>query len=414
MTVAAPNRHVIVIHRWRDGGGLYERYLDHLTTDVSYLVTPAAAPSVPRTAGAIEVVSRTDDLMELATAAARLHRRFGPPNRVVALADADADTAAELRVLFGCAGELPPDRTLLRDRHAMLTALAAAGVRVGEFALVTDGEHLLRLLAELGPVTMLPRFGTGAGMLVRTAADADRLGLLADPMSAEPMLARRYRPAPRYRLDGIWDGGRLLSWRASRYLGPDAAPTGPAGLDWIGAVELDAAGTDGSGRAAALAELAGTVLGRLVGRPSVVHLTATGAAQAGEAELSFEAVSTGLTGIDLPLLWQEVHGIDLAAAAIAGQLGQPLPQLPPPDGSGQVGGWLQVRLPVTPPCLVEAVELAPGDPAPYASRLPRVGERIPAGDPVIAGLRFRASGSASVERAIRAAAARLRLRCTPL
>ena len=43
VTTAAAPQHVIVIQRWRDGGPLYERYLDHLALDVSYIVTPAAA-----------------------------------------------------------------------------------------------------------------------------------------------------------------------------------------------------------------------------------------------------------------------------------------------------------------------------------------------------------------------------------
>jgi hypothetical protein len=148
VTAATGAEHVIVIHRWRDGGALYEPYLDHLVVDVSYIVTPAAMASVPRTAAAVEVVERTDDLGAMANAAALLRRRFGPPTRIVALAAADFDVAADLRVALGCAGQRPPELALLRDRHAMLTAVAAAGIAVPRFDVVSQGSDVFRLLAE--------------------------------------------------------------------------------------------------------------------------------------------------------------------------------------------------------------------------------------------------------------------------
>ncbi|MFL6162983.1 MAG: biotin carboxylase [Jatrophihabitantaceae bacterium] len=411
MTAAAPAQHVIVIHRWRDGGTLYEPFLDHLLVDVSYIVPPAAAASVPHAAAAVEVVRRTDDLAALATAAARLRQRFGPPSRIVALAAADLDAAAELRVLLGCAGETPTSQPLLRDRHAMLSAVAAAGIEVPRFAVVSQGSDVFRLLAEQpGPVVLTPRFGSADDLVIRTPAEVERLGGRLD----EPMLARVIEATARYAVDGVWDGGRLLSWRAARYLGPEAGdPFGP--VSWRAAVELD--GTAGAAEPAQLAEFATAVLAVLVPRPAVVHLEAFGQAGAdGQPRLSLGWVSTGLTGAELPLLWREVHGIDLAAAAIASQLGQPLPELPPLSVAGPepVGGWLRVFPPVPPPCLVEAVDFRPGEPAPYAAVLPRVGERLPAGEPVAASMRFRGASSAAVTRAIRAAVAGLRLRCTPL
>lgn len=419
MTPAGSAEHLLVIHRWPAGGGLYDGYLDHLAVDVSYLVPPAAAGSVPRSAAGVEVVDRIDDLTELANAAGRLRRRVGPPTRIVALAAEDLDTAAELRMLLGCAGETPPNRATLRDRHAMLSAVTAAGLPVPRFAVVSQSSDVLQLLAEQpGPLLLTPRFGSAEAveLLIETPEDAERLGGLF----AEPLLARAYRPATRYAVDGIWDGSRLVSWRAARCLG---SPIGTAG-GWRGAVELAADSASGAVAPDRLAEFAAAALGVLVARPAVVHLTVSAEQRPGRpAELSFDWASNGLIGSELPLLWQQVHGIDLAGAAIAGQLGRSLPRLAglrpmatdgDPQPADELAGWLQVFLPVPAPCRVTAVELAADAPAPYAAVLPRVGDRIPAGQRVGASLRFRAAGTAELERAVQAAADGIRLRCEPL
>ena len=60
-----------------------------------------------------------------------------------------------------------------------------------------------------------------------------------------------------------------------------------------------------------------------------------------------------------------------------------------------------------------AVDFGPGELAPYAMTLPRVGEFIPAGERVVIGLRFRAAGTAALERAVQATARGLRLECSP-
>jgi hypothetical protein len=250
---------------------------------------------------------------------------------------------------------------------------------------------------------LTPRFGSvdGGELLIETPADAERLG----GVLADPMLARAYDPAVlRYAVDGSWDGGRLLRWRAARILGSEPG----SAAHWRGAVELD--GTEAA-LAGELAEFAGTALSVLVRRPAVAHVELFAH---GGSQLSFGWASTGMAGAELPLLWREVHGLDLTAAAIAVQLDRPMPELPefPATGSADIGGWLQVFAPV--PCRVDAVELPPGESAPYAVVLPRVGERLTAADPIAAGLRFRGAGTAELTAATRAAAEGIRLRCTPL
>jgi hypothetical protein len=411
VTMAAAPQHVIVIQRWRDGGPLYERYLDHFALDVSYIATSAAAASVPRSAAGVEVVRRTDDLAALATAAARLRQRVGPSSRIVALADADMDAAAELRVLLGCSGERPADQAMLRDRHAMLTAVAAAGIRVPRFRVVSQSADVQRLLAEeSGPLLLTTRFGSATAdeLVVESPADAERLGGLL----AEPMVARAVGATRRYSVDGIWDGNRLLSWRAARQVRPDGASYAGG---WLGSVELT--DTESAGLPDRLADFATAALSVLVRRPAAVHVAVFGhVAPGAEPQLSLDWVSTGMAGGELPMMWQEVHGVDLAAAAIASQLDRPLPRLAAAGtgtGAGPVGGWLQIIPPVPPPCRVTAVDFGPGELAPYAMTLPRVGELIPAGERVAIGLRFRAASTAQLERTVQATARGLRLECSP-
>jgi hypothetical protein len=302
----------------------------------------------------------------------------------------------------------------------MLTAVAAAGLRVPPFTVVSQSSDAMRLLAEEQvPLLLTTRFGSAntPELLVESPDDAERLG---GPL-AEPMLAKAVGSARRYSVDGIWDGNRLLYWRSARYLGPAGGWPGDSSGGWLGSIELDsteAAGTGSdrlgsAGLPTRLADFATAALSVLVKRPAVVHVAMFDQAVAGgEPRLSFDWASTGLAGGELPLLWQEVHGVDLAAAAIASQLDRPLPQLRT-AGAGQVGGWLQIFPTVPPPCRVTSIDFSPGEWAPYAMALPRVGELIPAGERVAASLRFRAAGTAELERAIRAAVGNLRLACSP-
>lgn len=400
--------HVIVVHRWRDSYALYEDYLDHRAFDVSYIVTPLAASSAPRSAAAIEVVSRTDDLAELVTAAGRLCRRFGQPSRIVALNEGDLDAVAELRVLLGCPGETPQSQAVFRDKHTMVAAVAAAGVPTPRFAAVASESEVLRFLAqEGGPIIVKPRFGTASRGVVRidTAKDVAKLAGLPD----EPRLAQSFCPAPVFHIDGVWNGARLVSWRASRYLNTcvDFTVGSP-----LGSVEVDDPKLLGH-----LGEFSRAAIAAITSRPAVVHMEAFVAAHADRGpDITFLEIGGRVGGAEIPFLWREVHGIDLAAAATAIQLGRPLPEQPA-AASDEVGGWLLIPTPVPAPCRVDRIEHEPAESGPYLTIVPPVGQCIPkAGgyEHVGARMRFRAPTSAEVEKAVRYAAERFQLYCSPV
>lgn len=327
--LAPPPQHLLVIHSWPDGRARYADHLDHSTVDVSYVTTPAAAASVPAAAAGIEVVQRTDDLLQVANAAGRLSQRLGSPSRIIALAERDLDVAAELRVLLGCPGRTPQQLDQFRHRAALLV-------------------------------------------------DESRV------------------PAP-VRVDGVWDGRRLVSWRAARQL---------TGLTGEAAIEVP----DGPA-ANRLADLAAGVLADLVDTATVVHVGLTEPDRRGAAPVPNELAGWPADD-DQPLLLRELHGIDLMAAELALQRGVALPagDIAP---TGMVGGWLAVPAPVPPPCVVDRIELAAGPLPPYAAVLPVAGERIAAGTRFPVRLRFRGSSAEQVAEAIRQADRSLRFRCSP-
>jgi len=314
--------HVLVVHRWPDGRARYERFLEHLRVDVSYVCTAPAVPTVPETAAGVEVVRRTDDLAELADAAGRLSRRIGAPDRILALAAGDRQAAAELRVLLGCPGQHPPEVA----RHA--------------------------------------------------------------PGPSGP------------RLDGLWDGSRLLAARLSRPVGGLTGP-GLAGTGVTATVELDDADP----------AVAAPVLAAALDRPATVHLALR---ESGPGRYAVESLTPWLPDDELPVAWLRVHGVDLLAAEAALQLGEPLPPVPA-GGFGEVAGWLAVRPPRL-PCVVEQAGYRPVAEPADTVELPVPGTRLTgtplSGFPPVR-LGFRGGSTAAVERAVRQAAADLVLRCRP-
>lgn len=400
--------HVVVVHRWRDNYALYEEYLDHRAIDVSYIVTPLAASSVPESAAAIEVVSRTDDLAEMVTAVGRLCQRFGSPSRIVALNEGDLDAVAEIRVLLGCPGETPQSQAVFRDKHTMAATVAAAGVSTPRFAAVSSESEVLRFLEqEGGPIIVKPRFGTASRGVVRIDTAEDVRGLADVP--DEPLLAQSFCSAPIFHIDGVWSGSELGAWRASRYLNTCVDFTVGAPL---GSVEVDDLKL-----LRHLGEFCTAALAALSAGPVVFHMEAFVQVHADRGpDITFLEVGGRVGGAEIPFLWREVHGLDLAAAATAIQLGRPVPEQPA-AASDEVGGWLLIPTPVPAPCRIDRIEHEPAEFGPYLTIVAPVGYCIPkvgGYEHVGARMRFRASTSAEVEKAVRNAAERFRLYCSPV
>ncbi|SDH92900.1 hypothetical protein SAMN05192558_103248 [Actinokineospora alba] len=404
------SEHVVVIHRWRDSHALYARYLDHAAFRVSYVTTPMGRQSVPADVADIVEVAATDDLPAVFQAVTELVERHGPPARVVALNEGDLDTAAVVRGLFGCPGQTRAELAPFRDKLAMTTRVADAGLRAPAFADAPDAEVVAAFAAEHGwPLIVKPRLGTASRGVLRLDGPAD----LAAVDATEPRLVQTYCGDPIYHVDGLWDGTELGPWRASRYLNTCVDFTTGA---MLGSVE-----EDDPVLLAAIGEFAAGVGAALGGsQPWVFHLEVfVGAELDGTPRVTFLEAGNRVGGAEIPFLWREVHGVDLMAAAMAIQLGEvpSLPSLPPREQGARVGGWLLVPTPVAAPCRVVAAKSRPDiEGAPYARIVPPVGYRIPkvgGYEHVGARFRFRGERTAEVAEAILATAAGFRLECVP-
>ncbi|MFH9722249.1 acetyl-CoA carboxylase biotin carboxylase subunit family protein [Streptomyces sp. NPDC017254] len=408
--------HVTVLHRWRDTHALYADYVDHRTHRVTYISTELGRTSIPEGAEAVAVVGLTDDVPAVRAALAALVETYGTPRSLVALNEGDLDTAALIREEFGIAGQTPEELAVFRDKLLMCTTVADAGLPVPALAHAAD----LGAVREFGrthgwPLICKPHRGTASRGVVRldSEADLDAHHELAENLAAEPFLVQTYVDAPILHIDGLWEGDRLGSWTASRYVGGTCADFTQG--NWLGSVEED--------DPVLLAEVEpfAAAVGAVLGgdRPWVFHLEAfVTRGEDGGPALVFLECGARVGGGEIPFTWRDVHAADLMAAAADIQLGR-VPILPALK-TGEVGGYLLLPLPVPAPCLVERADWVVAPPEgsePYAVLHVPVGRRVPpisGYEHVGTRFRFRGSTTTAVEEAIEAAANGFRLTCTPL
>ncbi len=122
----------------------------------------------------------------------------------------------------------------------MCTTVAAAGIPVPPLAHVPDPDAVREFGRAHGwPLVCKPHRGTASRGVVRldSGADLDAHPELAADLAAEPFLAQTYVDAPILHIDGLWEGDRLGSWTASRYVGGTCADFTQG--NWLGSVEED-------------------------------------------------------------------------------------------------------------------------------------------------------------------------------
>lgn len=405
--MSADPGHVLVIHRWGGTQALYENYLDHSTTRVSYITTEIGSRAIPGGAAAVLVVAATDSFEELSVAASAATEAAGPIDRVVALNEGDLDAAARLRQYLRCSGFGPEQLDRFRDKLVMAGVVADAGIATPQFADAPDIAAVAAFADLHGwPVIVKPRFGTASRGVLRLDS-VDDLALLA--MSApEPRIVQTFVGDVIYHVDGLWTGTALGPWRASKYLNTCVEFT-------IGEV-LGSVEEDDADILAAIGEFTTSIAGAMNSEPWVFHLEVfVGARDSGEIRLTFLEAGYRVGGAEIPFVWREVHGIDLMAAAVDVQLGL-MPTLVVPD-EWQTAGWLLVPPPVQAPCQVEHVSLLnPKIDRSYARVVPSIGYVIPrlgGYEHVGARFRFRGNSSAEVQAAVLSTAQHFRMACKP-
>ncbi|MCX5398294.1 acetyl-CoA carboxylase biotin carboxylase subunit family protein [Streptomyces sp. NBC_00102] len=402
------SQHVVVLHRWRDHYARYEDYIDHRIHRVTYVTTALARESIPVGAAGTVTVRATDDLPAVLEAVSTLSVRFGAPDLVMALNEGDLETAALLRGQLGCPGQSYHDLAPFRDKLIMAEVVHAAGVRTPAFADAPDSAAVKEFTQTHGwPVVVKPRRGTASRGVMRLESPEDLPKLEAAP--AESRVVQEYVEDAIYHVDGVWTGTELGPWRASRYLNTCVDFTDGAVLGSIEEDDPDVLGPIGEFTAS---------VGRALGgrQPWVFHLEVfVGTEEDGSVRLTFLEVGWRVGGAEIPFVWREVHGLDLAAAAADVQLGN-RPGLETPE-NWQVGGWLLVPSPVPPPCKVVAASVPlPGDGGPYTHVVPAAGDVLPkVGGYEHVGIRMRFQGATSqeVRTAVETAARETSMVCVP-
>jgi biotin carboxylase len=410
-------RHVAVIHRFAGPAARYEQYLDHGKDAVSYVVTPASRASCPAAlAAAVEVVATSGELVategDLAAyrqAVERLARRHGSVDRLVALYEGDLLAAAQVRSLLGIPGTTPGEVLPFRDKLVMAERLQGCGIHVPATVPVAGPADVRAFAAEHGwPVFLKPRASSASlgTRKVDGAGDLDDQGIRwADDLVAQPFVEGAV-----LHVDGIWTGSGLGAWRASRY--ENTCYDHALGAT-LGSVELDR-GTEDVERAAS------AVLGRLTARPVVFHLELF-AAGPGSGDLAFLEIGARPGGAEIPYVWRETHGIDLAAVAVALELGDdvsvpPVPLGRPEHSGADVGGWLIVPPDLPKPCTVVRADSQLGRNLVVAETVPRPGTVMSSTIGYeTTGARFRFQGRTcdEVRAAVLRVAAEFRLECRP-
>lgn len=403
--------HLVVIHRWSDSYADYGSYVDHGTHNVSYVTTSRAARSLPERAAAVRTVGSTEDGKAVRAAVSSLVEEFGKPVRIVALHEVDLDMAADLRAKFGVPGQRSDELAPFRDKLVMAGRLAAAGIPVPPTRPAADRAAVRAFAADHGwPVLIKPVRGTASQGVVRFASEED---LDRHEFQDVPMLVQPYVPHDILHVDGVATEEGLAVSRISRYL--------HTCLEFTEGLALGSVEVDDPQLTAQVGKFTAEVVRALSPGPLVFHVELFASGTGAAPQLQVLEVGARPGGAEVPLVWKEVHGIDLMAVAFAMQTGASLPTAMytvAGQEQAEFGGWLLVPWPASRPCRVIGANSQLGRRSgPYTERIPVAGETladIPGYEHAGARFRFRGRRTADVEAAVSSTIEDFDLRCRPL
>ncbi|MEX3672172.1 acetyl-CoA carboxylase biotin carboxylase subunit family protein [Paraburkholderia phenoliruptrix] len=297
----SPGKRIVVLNRWSDGFGAYQRYIDHAANTVAYVCTPSSAAALD--ASQIAHVEQLSDILDegaLHRAVGACSAALGGIDRLVALSEFDLLTAARLRNSFNIPGDLPDAVVRFRDKVVMKHTVAAAGLRVPRFAPLEDvafakagSTNVMRF-----PIIVKPRSGA-ASMGVRRVDTRSRLDMLWPTLPLDEYECEEYIDGPVYHVDGFVVNGTLLIARASRYINTclQFAQGKP-----LGSVMLDPGSLN-----SALLEFSAACLRALALSNGPFHLEIIGACDG----FYFLEVGARVGGGEIPFLFDELYGVDL-------------------------------------------------------------------------------------------------------
>ncbi|MFE9848547.1 hypothetical protein ACFYPN_07000 [Streptomyces sp. NPDC005576] len=206
----------------------YDRFLGD-AHDVVLITDAAAVPADPDERDAVlagyahvEIVKDFHFDAKVELRALELHEKWGF-QRLLAVSEFDLLRGARLRAAMGIPGQSAQSVIAFRDKFAMKSVLAEAGVPLLPFAAVTHTTDLLDFVAAHGyPVVVKPRRG-GGSMDIDVLRSPDDL---PDLLSRHPelgtddgahLLAETYLDHELFHIDGVLRGGEVqLIWPSSQ------------------------------------------------------------------------------------------------------------------------------------------------------------------------------------------------------
>lgn len=394
--------HVVILHRWRETYARYAQYVNHETHAVTYVTTDVGADGIPANAADVRIVSHTDDRAEVEPAVRSLVAQWGHPVALIALKEDDLLLGGALREEYSLPGPGVAHLAPFRDKFQMCRRVADAGVAVPAFRVATSPADVMEHASRHGwPVILKPFAGSSAEGVLRVDSPAQ---LAAMRFPKGDYLAQVFVDQQIFHVDGVFDGQEIAVIRASAYLNNCLSFRAGSAL---GSVEEDRPHL-----VRAIRNSARECLAALTDNPTVFHLElfvdeSTGACQ-------FLEVGARVGGAEVPLVWREVHGIDLMAIAFDLQVGRGLrPELLQPAGhesDADVAGWLLLPAPAQRPCrITSSRSMLNQTPGPYAEAVLAAGDVLPDAEAyyehVGGRFRFRGRSRAEVESAINATVA---------
>lgn len=141
-------------------------------------------------------------------------------DRIVALDDFDVEKAAYLREEFRIPGMGQTTARHFRDKLAMRTKAAEAGIRVPAFSALFNDEAIHEFTQTVSPPWVVKPRGEASATGIKKVHDAEQLWRVLEEISDDRhrYLIEQFRPGDVYHVDSLCLNGKVLFSRVSQYL----------------------------------------------------------------------------------------------------------------------------------------------------------------------------------------------------
>lgn len=209
---------ILILHQNRFDRLAYDRAIDHAAHDVVYAGTAEYVANVPDHVRCRKVT--LDGERPVADQLAPWLEAEAPFDRVLTRHELLVAPAAELRARFGIPGMRPEQALGFRDKVAMKTRVAQAGIRVPRHR---PADALEPALPWHGRTIVKPRGGAGSKGVYLCDSVADARAVIEAEQRSDPGFAQRYEveeylDGPIWHVDGYIFRGEAVAVQAARYL----------------------------------------------------------------------------------------------------------------------------------------------------------------------------------------------------